>query len=171
VNIPENVTKYRRMMVTLDGSELAAQALPHARVLAGCLGAEVVLFRVIQTNDENMGAIEGLFTGMIAFEGGVANMTDTRRHEFVEKLVNDAATALEEVAIEFEQQNIPVQTVVQLGSPAAAIIDYADESDIDLIVMSTHGRTGVARWVYGSVADRVLRGASCPVLLVRSSID
>ena len=58
--------------------------------------------------------------------------------------------------------------VVHFGAPADEILTYAAENKIELIAMCTHGRSGLARWAYGSVADRVLRASSCPVLLVRA---
>jgi len=60
-----------------------------------------------------------------------------------------------------------VVTAIRLGQPAEEIISYASESGCEVIVMSTHGRSGIGRWVYGSVADKVLRGSATPVLLVR----
>jgi nucleotide-binding universal stress UspA family protein len=62
---------------------------------------------------------------------------------------------------------VQTETVILKGAPADGILSYAKESQIDLIVMSTHGRTGLARFVFGSVAESVLRQATCPVLLVR----
>ena len=63
-----------------------------------------------------------------------------------------------------------VQAVVEVGRAAERIVDYAAENEVDLIVMTSHGRTGLARWVYGSVADKVLRGADIPTLLVRAHV-
>jgi nucleotide-binding universal stress UspA family protein len=63
---------------------------------------------------------------------------------------------------------VEIETIVEVGGDAAAIIDYAHEHPVDLIVMATHGRSGLSRWVYGSVADKVLRGAEVPGLLVRA---
>jgi nucleotide-binding universal stress UspA family protein len=60
--------------------------------------------------------------------------------------------------------------VVDLGEPGSKIVDYAAQNGIDLIVMCTHGRTGMRRWAYGSVASKVLAAATCPVVLVRSQL-
>jgi nucleotide-binding universal stress UspA family protein len=62
---------------------------------------------------------------------------------------------------------ISVRIAVAFGRPAQEIVDFAEREDIDLIVMSTHGRSGMSRWILGSVADKVLRGTHLPVLLVR----
>jgi universal stress protein A len=63
----------------------------------------------------------------------------------------------------------PVVRVIRTGVAAHEVINYANENGIDLIVMGTHGRTGVSRWLMGSVAEKVVRGAHCPVLVVRPS--
>jgi nucleotide-binding universal stress UspA family protein len=69
-----------------------------------------------------------------------------------------------------ESQGIRVSGEVMVGYPAEEILRYADENDIDLILMATHGRSGIRRWVIGSVADKVLRSSRVPVLLVRTGI-
>ncbi|MEZ4638219.1 MAG: universal stress protein [Caldilineaceae bacterium] len=74
------------------------------------------------------------------------------------------------MADDLRLQHFRVKTAVTIGPPASRIIDYAQENGVDLIVMSTHGRTGIARWVYGSVADKGAITATCPVYLVQSSI-
>ncbi|MCL5957868.1 MAG: universal stress protein, partial [Chloroflexi bacterium] len=78
---------------------------------------------------------------------------------------------LNRIAYRFKTKAIPVRTAVKFGDPAGEIVDYAKEREngISLIAMCTHGRSGLKRWVYGSVAERVLRGSSVPVLLIRSS--
>ncbi len=66
------------------------------------------------------------------------------------------------------QPGVEMSSEVRFGNPANEIITYAHDIKADLIAMCTHGRSGIARWTYGSVADRVLRVAECPVLLVRA---
>ncbi|HEX6384414.1 MAG TPA: universal stress protein, partial [Anaerolineae bacterium] len=60
-----------------------------------------------------------------------------------------------------------IETVVDVGEVARLILDFAETEDIDLIVMATHGHTGLRRWVYGSVTEKVLRGSRCALLVVR----
>jgi nucleotide-binding universal stress UspA family protein len=74
------------------------------------------------------------------------------------------------IARDLEPTGAQVRCIVRFGSPADEILSYASENKIELIAMCTHGRSGLARWAYGSVADRVLRASACPVLLVRSKI-
>ncbi|MBE7553959.1 MAG: universal stress protein [Anaerolineales bacterium] len=145
---------YEKIMVTLDGSTLAAQALPHALALAGMHQAELILFRVVQDNHFLVEYIQ---------EGAL----DPEKRQ--EHWLDEASQALHEIAADLKLRKYKVTPVVEVGLPAETIVDYASKNDVSLIVMSTHGRSGVARWVYGSVADKVLRAAPCPVLLVRAT--
>jgi nucleotide-binding universal stress UspA family protein len=157
---------YQRILVPLDGSELAARALPHAETLAKLSNARVVLLQVIPT------------TAMLASETSVPSpglglptvdpFVSTSQFQAVEDtMTEEAKTTLDEAAARLRTSSLQVETVVLKGAPADAILSYAKERQIDLIVMSTHGRTGLARLVFGSVAENVLHHASCPVLLVR----
>jgi nucleotide-binding universal stress UspA family protein len=143
---------YKHILVPLDGSELAELALADAFSLAQLNEAEVVLLQVISPFDYIVG--------------------DTTPMVFADELVKahqDAALHyLEEITGRKECRNLRVRLAVATGTPAETIIDYAHREPIDLIVMATHGRSGLRRWVYGSVADKVLRGADVPVLLVRA---
>jgi nucleotide-binding universal stress UspA family protein len=76
---------------------------------------------------------------------------------------------LEDLAAGVKEQGIPVQVVTMKGHPHTAIVRFAEANQVDLIVISTRGHSGLSRWLMGSVADRVLRGAKAPVLLVRAS--
>lgn len=147
---------YEKIMVTLDGSTFAAQALPHALALAEVYGSELILLRVVP-----------IVTPMKDFVHAGSLL---RGDEHQTQWLDEATESMRVLAEELRLQKFKVTTVVEVGSPAETIIDYAEAHDISLIVMCTHWRTGVSRWVYGSVADKVLRAASCPVLLVRASL-
>jgi len=67
------------------------------------------------------------------------------------------------------EEGILVRGIVRVGNPAEAILELAEKEKASLIVLSTHGRTGLSRWIFGSVAEKVLRGAKVPLLIVRSS--
>ncbi len=142
----------RRMLVPLDGSSVAEQVLPQASAIARALGSEVILFRVpvVYASGSLIGdwylPLDGLF----------------------ETAQEDALDYLEEVASRLQAQGIKVSVAVDSGGVADAIIGFAEANHIDLIGMCTHGRTGLIRWTLGSVADRVLRAASVPLLLVRA---
>jgi nucleotide-binding universal stress UspA family protein len=75
---------------------------------------------------------------------------------------------LESVADRLEAQELIISTAMSVGPVATCIVQYAEANKVDLIAMCTHGRTGLARWALGSVADRVLRAGTTPILLVRA---
>jgi nucleotide-binding universal stress UspA family protein len=142
----------RRVMVPLDGSKLAEQVLPVIIPIAVALGCEVTLFRVLVVDTA------GPFTGRWYLP----------QNSSFETADQDARSYLERLARHVEEQGIRASTAIQLGPVAKSIVDYAEGHDVDLIAMCTHGRTGIARWALGSVADRVLRAGDKPVLLVRA---
>jgi nucleotide-binding universal stress UspA family protein len=74
---------------------------------------------------------------------------------------------LEGVAKSLREQGLVVNIAVTQGQPADEIVDFAEKNGVDLVIMATHGRSGVGRWVFGSVSDRVMREAKAPLLLVR----
>lgn len=145
---------YKEILVTLDSSDLAEAAIPHARDIAKALGAGITLLSVVEV----MAVYQQ--PGVI---GPVVSVAMNVEEEIV-----TTEQYLEKIADRLRADGIEVKRVVREGDPASQICDYAHENDIDLIVMSTHGRSGVQRWVYGSVADRVLRSAMLPILLIRA---
>jgi nucleotide-binding universal stress UspA family protein len=151
------IIQHKKILVPLDGSALASEAIPHAQALADNTQTELILVRVVPDTASLPQVLDGS-----------RNFVQIEERE--QKLIDEATRWLDVVAIELRVRH-PVSTVVLVGSPAVKIIDYARSHAIDLVVMSTHGRGGLARWVYGSVADKVLQAAPCPVYLVRSSIQ
>jgi len=138
---------YRRILLTLDGSPLAAQAIPHGASLARAYAAELIVLRVIAglhahslnyvpetLLPEVQAYTEGLYTRWLA-------------------AVNNEQT---QVVTGLKESGINASSAVQVGDPAETILDFAADHHVDLIVMSTHGRTGVQRFMYGSVAEKVL---------------
>lgn len=141
-----------RILVPLDGSRMAEQVLPPVTPIARALGCTLVLFQVPVVH------VWGWSTGewYMPIQG------------IMDSAVTDAETYLAEVARRLEQEGVAASTAVEIGSVSECIVDYAAGSQVDLIAMCTHGRTGLARWTLGSVADRVLRGVDVPILLVRA---
>jgi nucleotide-binding universal stress UspA family protein len=146
-------------MVTLDGSGLANQALAHAHTLAASLGAKLILFR----------AVEEVQPAIIMASSASFAVENEERQQAI--LMKQAEKDLDKLVQQTTLHELKPEVVVEMGDdPAETIIDYATVNKVDLIVMSTHGRTGLSRLVYGSVTEKVLHHAPCPVLLVRSSI-
>ncbi|MGQ9648043.1 MAG: universal stress protein [Thermodesulfobacteriota bacterium] len=142
---------YKKILVPLDGSELARKGLEEAEKLAQIFGAEIVLFQVVPFMPI-YGSPE-LVTPLIV---------DEKQKEAAERYL----LALSE---ELRKKGFTVTSTVKTGQQVAVeIIDFAKETGVDLIVMSTHGRSGITRWVLGSVALKVLTRAETPILLIRS---
>jgi len=141
---------YKRVLIPLDGSPLAEQAMPHAVAQARHFQAELILLRVV----EPFAHVRGM---SLADLEQMRQQTHTWAHEYLERL-----------AVDVLHQGIPVQVVIVDGRPHVEIPQFAETNQVDLIVMSTRGQSGLSRWLMGSVADRVVRGANVPVLLVRA---
>jgi len=140
---------YKKILVPLDGSELAKKALEHAEELAKTYGAEIILFQVVPLMPI-FGSLE-LVTPVIVDE----------------KQKEAAEMDLTKLAEEMKTRGHRVTAMVRTGQQVAAeIIDFAKESGVDLIVMCTHGHSGITRWVLGSVAHKLLTRAETPILLV-----
>jgi nucleotide-binding universal stress UspA family protein len=146
----------KRILVPLDGSELAERALPYAEELAHQFGATLVLVRVVNSVELSRSQA---FSGYLPAEVYDTAFEDARQaaHEYLE------ATAKRLAA-----DGLEVDWAMRTGDPAGEVVEHEREARADLVVMSTHGRSGLGRWVFGSVADRVLRGGTVPVLLVRA---
>ena len=144
---------YKKILVPLDGSEFSECSLEHVKAIAsGCHVPEVILFRVTEPLSLTEEIINELGEDMIV-------KADTRH----EKVARDY---LKGIANKLANEDFSVSTVVMHGQPAQKILEYADKNRVDLIIMSTHGRSGVVRWALGSVADKVARHSTVPVLIV-----
>ena len=141
---------YKKILVPLDGSELSESVMEHVVAIAkNCRVPQVVLLRVREPLDED-----------------VRKTLDVKIANELDKAYRDEVDVyLKKIAADLKAKGVTAKTEVLAGNPAEEIIDYAEDSDIDLIIMSTHGRSGVSRWVFGSVADRVIRHTKKPVLI------
>lgn len=144
---------YRTMLVAVDGSDLAEQALPHALQMAKCFNAQVHFVRVVMP-----------FALLVPTAVEYDINENYRRQALAE-----AHSYLDQLEARYDPElGGRVHTSVLEGVVVDSILDYADFHNIDLIVMATHGRSGIGRWVFGSVAERVLHAAKVPVVLVRA---
>ncbi len=146
--------KLRRLLVPLDGSALAEQALPVAGPLAKATGAELLLLQVVQGLDRRNQDL--LFKDAAEAQAAVTEWQQ------------EAIAYLQQQAHHFQADGVTCLCKVVMGDVASTIIGTADSEAIDLLVMSTHGRSGLQRWIYGSVANKVLRGVTCPLLLIHN---
>lgn len=146
---------YKRIIVPLDGSKLAESALPEAQEMARITGAELILLRVVDYSTRDRFGDFGL---LYEYEAMARALAEER----------ELATAyLEELSSTIRASGHTVTTELVDGIAAKAIVGLAQPGD--LIVMATHGRTGMRRWFIGSIAEEVLRHSTVPVLLVRAA--
>lgn len=139
---------FEKILLPLDGSELAEVALPYVEKLAGRLGSEIVLAHVSEL---------------------ASDPTEDTHRSYLKRIVE--ATENEASAYSDKQGNGPaivVRSVILAGQPAEKIVEYAENENIGLIIMATHGQSGIQRWALGSVADKVVRATTRPVLLIRA---
>ena len=152
---------YEQLLVALDGSPAAEQVLVHAEALARAFHSTLTLLRATV-------APEMLIAESTTADAGVGQMAPTLDPTpLLEAERSSAIDYLERVARPLRDKGLRVNTEYPPGPANEAVVERASAIGASLILMTTHGRSGFGRMVFGSVADSVLRHASCPVLLVR----
>lgn len=141
---------YENILLPFDGSEGAAEVLHHASEIAHWADATIHVLYVADTTRDSVTVVEGQTVDVLAQQG--------------EEIVDEAAKTLDTLGVSYD-------TDVVQGNPAPTIVDYAQRYDQDLVVMPTHGREGVSRYLIGSVSEKVVRLSSVPVLTVRMQPD
>ena len=139
----------------MDGSELAECVIPHVEALAqGCDVRDAILIRVAEPLNQP--------TGDYVFNLEEIQKIDAQNKQACEEYLKKIASKMN------SKGKASVKTEVLVGRPAEILAEYAAKNQVDLIVIATHGRSGVSRWIWGSVADRILRSSCAPVLMVRA---
>lgn len=142
------MTIYKKVVVPLDGSPLAEVALPYAEEVAGKMGSDIVLLTVLPSEEPE---------------------DYQNHHNYAKKIEDVTKRQVEKYFKNTDDKAIKVGTATRVGNPAEGILDYVDKGYMCLIVMATHGRSGVGRWAVGSVADKVVRATTRqPLLLIRA---
>jgi nucleotide-binding universal stress UspA family protein len=131
----------KKILAPTDLSDVSATGLRYAIQLARDIGAELIIFNVMILDETNTVDEQGM----------------ERQRTRLDRFVSDKVVISEDVKI---------RKMVDAGDAYGAILDCADSEHVDLIIMSSHGRSGLSRMLIGSVTDKVIRGASCPVLVV-----
>ncbi|HEX5417855.1 MAG TPA: universal stress protein [Chloroflexota bacterium] len=153
----------KRIVVGLDGSTLAEAALPYAEVFARAHQAALVLVRAVSPVHDPADIPERRTHTPADDEVGDPPEMDFPR---TRHLVYEAEHYLATIARQLRERGALVDVVVVIGEPARILVEEARGHDAEMIILSTHGRAGFGRWIYGSVADQVMREARMPVLLV-----
>jgi universal stress protein A len=139
----------KRIVCPTDFSELSLQALRKAVDLAAHFGADIYLLNVISSSE------------FVADPEVILPNAEEEYRKAIEEKLSDIATR-------FASKGLHITTVVELGDPADQIVRFARDKQADLIVIATHGATGWRHIAFGSVAEKVVRFASCPVLTIRT---
>ena len=149
---------YNKIMVPLDGSELAECALPHLETIArGCQpAAEVIIVQAV----EPISIPYGLEASRLG------SLEQVKKFETHQKVT--AEKYLKEIIARLAGAGVKARAETVYGKAGEALIDFAEKNGVDLVIMATHGRSGISRWAWGSVADRLLRSLSVAVLMVRA---
>ena len=149
---------YKKILVPLDGSDLAECSLAHVKAIAtGCNVPEVILLRIIEP-------ITSFDIGELAASNAKLASQVEQNVEKVHK--TQAMDYINEQVDKLKKQGLNPTGFTMFGKAAEEILNYADKNQVDLIIMSTHGRSGISRWAFGSVADRVVHYSTAPVLIV-----
>jgi nucleotide-binding universal stress UspA family protein len=146
------MSMHKRVLLPLDGSAMAEQALPYAVAQAERFRSELILLRAVGSSLSNVDGLSPVDLGWVQ-----------------EQMAEWARDYLESIATEVRTRGVPVRLVVSRDPPHVAITQFAEANGVDLIVICSRGESGTSRWLMGNVADRVVRGATTPVLLVRAS--
>ncbi|MFB6130183.1 MAG: universal stress protein [Salinigranum sp.] len=145
---------YQNILVPTDGSEYAEAALDHAISLAQQFDSTIHVLHVV---DERL-------TGLVTEYQDLGTEVQAEMEDDLEAMGRDAT----ETAIgRAEEADVPAESHVVAGVPARAIVEFADDNDVDVVVMGTHGRSGFGRALLGSVTEKVVRSADVPVITVR----
>jgi len=144
---------YKTILAPLDGSKRAEKILPHVEALAQKFGATLVLMQVV---------------GPAVTEAGPYDIVPNYDPEQAARLMDEAKAYLNKLKEQFQSKGIETKTVFESGSIVLSIIDVATREQADLIAIASHGRTGLARVFYGSVASGLLNRTDWPMLIIRA---
>jgi nucleotide-binding universal stress UspA family protein len=148
---------YKKILVPLDGSEFSECSLEHVKaIVSGCRVPETILLRVIEPlSTETVSALAMAGDDLLR-KAELDNQAEARN--YIVKIKNELAN-----------DGLKAEAVVVDGSAAEEILNYAKNNKVDLIVMTTHGKTGISRWFFGSVAQKVLQHSPVPILMISLS--
>jgi nucleotide-binding universal stress UspA family protein len=145
---------FQKILVCLDGSKLAEQILPYAAEQASRFGSSLVLFQVVSL-------------ASVPTPTGIESVPVAVPDNLLQEAEAAAKDYLDGAALPLRDRGLKVQCATMVGHPAESIVSYAEENKFDLVALATHGRSGLKRLVFGSVADYVIRKSGRPILLIK----
>ena len=146
---------YKKIVVPLDGSQVAECVIPHIEAIAGKSATKVELVTVVEPLD-------------IPTRGQIA-ISDDEIKQIDDEGKNEATKYLRQVSSRIAKAGVNADTVILSGKPADSLVRYAVNNGADLIIMATHGRSGISKIFWGSVAEKILRATDIPVLLIKTT--
>jgi len=146
---------YKKIMVPLDGSQVAECVIPHIETISGKSATRVELVTVVEPLD-------------IPTRGQIA-ISDDEIKQIDNEGKNEATKYLKQVSSRLTKAGVNTDTVILSGKPADSLVSYAVNNGVDLIIMATHGRSGISKIFWGSVAEKILRATDIPVLLIKTT--
>lgn len=157
---------FKRLLVPLDGFRFASRALRYAAEVAQRFSAKVILIQVIEAATPSVAAAgpDTVSPAMSQIAVQAALEADKRKAARAKRYLSDKVRAIRSRHIESSYQ-------VLIGDPAHSIMEFSEKENIDLVVMTTHGRSGLKRAIMGSIADVVIRESGKPVLVVRPQLS
>jgi len=176
VSVKGEKVMYKHIMVPLDGSTLAEAVLPFVELLAKAGSAKVTFVTVGEPPLGDMPPGQQGYRDQTEYAVGPPAESAHPQHtayldQMVERIIAYGKVYLNHIARRMQSKGVETAVEVLLGRPADQIVDYAQEHGVDLVAMSTHGRGGLARWRYGSVANELRHRLQQPFLLVRSTAE
>ncbi|MDB4976899.1 MAG: uspA12 [Myxococcaceae bacterium] len=159
------MAELKKVLCPVDLTPQAASAVTEAASLAESLGAELLLLHVMDTPTFGLG--EPILSAGLAEPMLAAEATAFTQPALIEEYQVEMNKRLTDLGNQFRSTGLPVSTLLVRGATPEAIVSAADDAQADLIVMSTHGRTGLSHFLLGSVTERVVRTAKVPVMTLR----
>jgi nucleotide-binding universal stress UspA family protein len=153
---------FKKILVPLDGSRFSVRALPYATELAQRFGAEVMLIQIVEPATPLIApAAPGMESPVVTEAAMQQERIQNKRK------ISRARRYLSRKLREIAPEGVKAASHVEVGLPADSIMEVCQKEKIDLVVMTTHGRSGLKRALMGSVADKVIRESGHPVLVIR----
>jgi nucleotide-binding universal stress UspA family protein len=151
----------KHILVPLDGSELSEKAIEHVKRL---IGTETEITLLVAVDSPEYIAYSMYGTQSMPPVTPVTSRFDYQ--SLADEMMTQSRTYVERIAADLQQTGYKVNQLVETGLPAELIVETAQKLGVDTIVMSTHGRSGLSRWILGSVTSKVLSAAPCPVYVI-----
>jgi len=145
---------FNKIMVPLDGSDLAECVFPYVEDIAKIRSSRVEIVTVFEPFE-------------MPSHGGMV-FDEENEKEYNEYNKKKAEAYVQQIRDRFKSKGVDTESVVLVGKVDKNLVDYANDHDFDLIIMATHGRSGVERWIMGSIADKLIHYSTTPVLLIRA---